>query len=210
MNKVININLGGYALVMDEDAFEHLENYLDTLRHHFRKSDGCDEILEDIEIRMAELFQEQIKGKSIVGVKDVQTAIGIMGTPKEFGVGDDGYHAGSQYSSSEYKTGKRLFRESIDQQVGGVCAGLAAYFGIEDPLWVRLAFVIFTISGGFGVMIYAILWIMVPEAKTANDQLLMRGEPINVSNIARIVEDEVEQFTEKISEWGEGFKSKKK
>ena len=142
MNKILHINLGGYPFTIDEDAYQHLSNYLATIHRHFRSSEGYEEITSDIEGRMAELFQEQLNARSIVTIKDVEAAISIMGTPEEFGADpiDEAPSASSQ-SSSKFKTGKRLFRNPEDQAVAGVCSGIAAYFGIEDPIWIRLAFV---------------------------------------------------------------------
>jgi phage shock protein PspC (stress-responsive transcriptional regulator) len=94
--------------------------------------------------------------------------------------------------------------------VGGVCAGIAAYFGIADPLWVRIAFIIFTISGGFGIPAYLILWVILPRAESASDRLSMRGEPINVSNIGKIIEEEIGHISDKVSELGNELSGKKK
>lgn len=218
MNKVLNINLGGYPFTIDDDAFEHLENYLDTIHAHFKKSEGYEEITSDIEARMAELFQEQLNGRSIVTIRIVETCIGIMGTPEEFGAEalgeeDDFYEKTQAHSSSKqtnYQTGKKLFRDPDDTTVGGVCSGIAAYFGVEDPLWVRLLFVLGFFSGTIGLWAYIILWIIIPEAKSAGDRLAMRGEPINVSNIGKIIEDEIDVFADKLDEIGSELGSKKK
>jgi len=225
MNKIFNINLGGYPFAIDEDAYELLSNYLKTIHNHFRQSEGYEEITADIESRLAELFQEQLEGRPIVTRRDVEEAIAVMGRPEDFGAeplegeeapGEKAEGAARQKSAEKtrLKTGKRLFRHPDDQVLGGVCAGIAAYFGIEDPLWVRLAFLLITFTGGFGVPLYIILWIIVPEAKTASDRLAMRGEPINVSNIGKIIEEEVEHFSRKMSELGDELKdelgSKKK
>lgn len=214
MNKVININLGGYPFTIDDDAYEKLEHYLDTIHHHFRKSEGYEEITTDIETRMAELFQERLNGKSIVTKRDVETCISIMGTPEEFGAESYDEETTNQRKSSskdfKFQPGKRLFRDPEDQAVGGVCSGIAAYFGIEDPLWIRLLFVLGTISGTIGLWVYIILWAIVPEANTAGDRLAMKGKPINVSNIGKIIEDEIENFSDAMTEFGSELGSKKK
>ena len=97
-----------------------------------------------------------------------------------------------------------------DEVLGGVCSGIAAYFGIADPLWVRLAFIVFTISGGFGIPLYVILWAVLPKASSSSDRLAMRGEPINVSNISKIIEEEFTNLSTKVSELGEELAGKKK
>ena len=213
MNKIFNINLGGYPFTIDEDAYKKLNEYISTIEHHFARSEGCEDIIADIESRMAELFNEQLKGQPIVGVREVETAIKIMGTPEEFGaesyIEEEPVRQKSKKAS--YKVGRRLFRDGDEKVVGGVCSGLAAYFGVSDPVWVRVfAVLLFFFSGGSIFLLYLILWAIVPEAKTSGDKLSMRGEPINVSNIAKTVEEELDTFSDELKQFSEGLKSKKK
>lgn len=212
MNKVLNINLGGYPFTIDEDAYDYLSNYLDTIHHHFQKSEGYDEITSDIESRMAELFEERLGKRAIVTLGDVKEGIATMGTPEDFGA--EPLEAGTNYAHTDedmgIKTGKRMFRDPQDKVVGGVCSGLSAYLGIRDALWIRIAFVVFTITGGMGILLYLVMWAILPKAETAADRLAMKGEPINVSTIAKNVEHELENFSEKISEWSDDLNSKKK
>lgn len=202
MNKVFNINLGGYPFTIDEDAFDHLTRYLEAIKKHFRHTEGREEILNDIETRMAELLQERLSSRQIVSNKDVKEVITVMGTPEEFGAEPiQEPAAGSE--QEKYRTGKRLFRNTDDEVVGGVCSGIAAYFGIQDAVWVRLFFVIFTLSGGFGVPLYIILWIILPKAETASDRLSMRGEPINFTTIGNIIQKEFNKFSSEMSKLGD-------
>lgn len=222
MNKVFNVNLGGVPLTIDEDAFEHLNGYLQTIHNHFRRSEGYEEITNDIEARLAELFQEKLAGRPIVTLQDVKKVIGIMGTPADFGAEpfedvSSGTSAGESSGKREkwkLKTGKRLFRNPDEEVIGGVCSGIAAYLGIQDPLWVRLFFIFLAVTGGFGIPVYLILWAVVPKALTASDRLAMRGEPINASNIGRIVEEEIDHVSQRVSDLGKEikaeFRSKKK
>ena len=219
MNKIFNVNLGGYPFTIDEDAYHHLNKYLDTIKRHFSDSEGCDEILYDIEVRMAELFQDKAKGKAIISMKELGEVIKILGRPEDFGaeIIDDEEPVVSSSSRSRkrtrVKTGKRLFRNPDEKIIGGVCSGLSAYFGISDPVWLRLGFLFLAISG-VGILPYIVLWIIVPSAKTSGDKLEMRGEPVNVNNIARTVEEELTDLSERITEMtkdlGKEFKSKKK
>lgn len=204
MNKVQQINLGGVPFTIDEDAFEHLRRYLDTIHRHFRESQGYEEITQDIEARLAELFQESLGRRTIVSLSDVKDAIVIMGTPEDFGAEpiEEETAGASTAGERQYKTGRRLFRDPEEEVLGGVCSGIAAYVGISDPLWIRLLFIVLTITSGFGIPAYLILWAIVPQAKTASDRLAMRGEPINASNIGRIIEEEVEHISQKVSELG--------
>ncbi len=211
MNKVFTVNLGGYPFTIDEDAFEYLDKYLKAIHQHFRGGDGYEEITGDIESRLAELFQESLGNRPIVTIKDIKYAISTMGSPEEFGAdpleGEPGSYGKSDFS---IKTGKRLFRDPEDEVVAGVCSGIAAYFGITDPLWVRIAFIAFTMLGGSGLLLYVVLWAILPKAETAGDYLSMRGEPININNISNIIKEEFEHLSEKDTEFGEEFGSKKK
>ena len=214
MNKVLNINLGGYPFIIDEDAYAHLKGYIGALERHFAKSEGRDEIIADIENRIAELLNENTSSRAIVTRHDIDEVIAIMGTPEDFigdGYFDEGvHHHGRKYRETGYKTGKRIFRNTDDKVIGGVCSGIAAYFGIDDPLWIRIGFAFFLITGGIAAPLYFILWAIIPSAKTTADRLAMRGEPINVSNIAKSIEDELDNLSETISEIGNQFGSKKK
>lgn len=220
MNKIFNINLGGYPFTIDEDAYHHLNRYLDTIKRHFSDSEGCEEILYDIEVRMAELFQDRLKAKAIISDKVLDEVVKILGKPEDFGADEldeeepvTRKQKRRQKVYESVKTGKRLFRNSDEKIIGGVASGIAAYFGVSDPVWVRLAFLLIAFSG-VGIVPYIILWIIVPEAKTAGDKLEMRGEPVNISNIAKTVEEELEDLSERITEMtkdlGKEFKSKKK
>ncbi len=215
MNKIVNINVGGYPFQIDSDAYEYLSGYLGSIHQHFEASEGYDEITGDIETRLAELFQDQLGNRPIVTQADVKAAVGIMGMPEEFGAEPIEEFQAHSRTKKGIKTGKRLFRNSEDKVLGGVCSGLSAYFGIKDPLWVRLILLILTLTSiGFLAVAYILLWVIVPEAVTASDRLAMRGETVNVSNIGKIIEEEIEELPKRFSEAGETiskeFKSQKK
>ena len=214
MNKIFNINLGGYPFTIDDDAYRRLDKYLSTIQKHFADSEGCEDIISDIEIRIAELFNEHMKGQPIVSLREVEKIISIMGTPEDFGatIEEETDHSKTAHSGkTQQKTsgGKRLFRDPDEKVIGGVCSGLAAYFGIDEPVWVRL-FMVLLIFTGFAPLIYIVLWIAIPEAKTSGDKLSMRGEKIDVSNIARKVEEEINNLADTITEMTKDIGSKKK
>jgi phage shock protein PspC (stress-responsive transcriptional regulator) len=213
MNKTFNINLGSYPFAIDEDAYEYIQNYLNTIRRHFSASDGCEEILYDIEVRMAELFQEHLKGRAIISMKEIDEVIMIMGKPEDFGAEPmaESYQSSSRgkKSDSKIKPGKRLFRDPDDKKLAGVCSGISAYLGIEDPLWVRLIFAVLLFTGT-GVITYIILWALVPEASNAGDKLAMRGEAATIQNIAKVVEEELTDLGDKLNEWSKDLGAKKK
>lgn len=218
MNKIFNINLGGYPFTIDDNAYVVLDKYLSTIRKHFSTSDGCQDILTDIEIRIAELFNEHLKGQPIVGLREVEKVISIMGTPEEFGAApeDDDIaekmhqkQKSAHAEDAKFRPGKRLYRDTDECVIGGVASGIAAYLGIEDPVWIRILFAV-GFFFGVGPMLYIILWVVVPEAKSSADKLAMKGEKINVSNIAKIIEEEVNNLGDTIVEMTKEFGSSKK
>lgn len=211
MNKTHNINVGGYPFTIDDEAYLSLEKYLGKIESHFRRSEGYEEIIDDIERRIAELLEERTKTKKIVSNEDINQVIRILGTPEDFRTTSDFEDDETEFPSGrEYKTGKKLYRDPDDKIIGGVCGGLAAYFGIQDPIWVRIAFALVALGGGLGIPIYLLLWALVPVAETPGDFLAMRGERINVKNIARIVEEQVEHLSDQLSGIGQDWKSKRR
>ncbi len=218
MKKTININLGGHPIIIDEDAFQQLETYLSSIDEYFASSEGREEIVTDIETRIAELFHQELKGKKIVSAKEVQKVIEIMGVPEHF----DGNEAHSesedvkdtpgesQRQQKQYKRSgtKRLFRDPSNKVIGGVASGLSAYFGIEDPVWLRIAFVLLFFTTGVGLLIYLIMWIIVPKAKTASDRLSMHGDPINVDSIAHNIEEDLSDLSRHVKKFGQDMKKK--
>ena len=204
MNKVININLGGYAFAIDADAYEVLFGYLNVIRAHFRSSEGYEEITGDIEARLAELFRESMGNREIVTLSDVHAGIEIMGTPEDFGVEADGLDVGDHSEpiagERKWKPGKRLFRDEEKGILGGVAAGLSAYLGIENPLWMRILFVLLIIGGGLGIILYPLFWVLVPPARTAAERLAMRGEKIDVNSIGATVESDLRRLGRRVNE----------
>lgn len=213
MNKVININLGGQAYTVDDIAYDHLESYLRSVRQSFRHLEGCDEILADIESRMSELLATQLGSRRIVTTGDINAIIGIMGRPDQFDPEAERENAGSATGKKSgdftFRPGKKLYRDPENKIIGGVCSGLSAYFGIADPVWVRLAFVLL-LTAGVGGMLYLILLVIVPKAETAADRLAMHGEPVNIQSIADAVEKQFQEISDKLSELGQDLSRRKK
>jgi hypothetical protein len=144
MNKVININLNGLIFHIDEEAFEILSRYLESLKRHFKNTDGGDEIMADIESRIAEMLSESLKNRSeVVSMADVQKVIATMGTPEDMEDTEtaSGKASGRHHHRSDYNAGKRVYRDEDHKVIAGVCSGISEYFGL-DPLWLRLLFVI--------------------------------------------------------------------
>jgi len=201
MNKIEYINLGGNPLAIDQDAYKVLKQYISSLKSYFGTSEYADEIIQDIEVRLAELIHESMKGRKIANKKDVEYSINIMGLPEQFDSGHEENQKSSMdsekttFKEQDRKYDKKLFRDPENKILGGVCSGLAAYFNIDDPIWVRLAFVVFTVTGGAGVLIYIIMWIIMPKAKTSIDRLRMKGNPINFQNIENMVEESIDHIS---------------
>ncbi len=209
MNKTVTINLSGIIFHIDEDAYQKLSSYLNTIRGYFSESDGRDEIMADIENRIAEMLSEKISDrKQVVLMTDVDYVIGVMGKPEDFA--GDKSHSGSEQKKEQTtytSTGKRrrVFRDTDNKILGGVCSGIANYFNF-DPLWLRLALVVCFFTFGFGLLLYIVLWIVIPEAKTTAEKLEMRGEEVNFSNIGKKVEEEMKHFGKKMESWGQEVK----
>lgn len=214
MKKTNNINLGGYPFIIDEDVYLRLNDYLNAIENHFKNSDGVCDIMTDIEARMAELFNEALGERKIITNEDLDDIVAVMGTPEQFGATAYTEHSYSEPSRTAHggnaiKTGRRFFRDADDKVIGGVCSGIAAYWGVDDPIWIRLAAGLFLMSG-IGFIPYIILWIIIPSAKTSSDRLAMRGEPANVENIGKMIEDEFHDMNDTISKFTDDFLSKKK
>jgi len=209
MKDVKNINLGGYPFVIDLDAYVTLDHYLLTIEKHFSRTSGFEDIVSDIESRMAEIWKEEFADKKIISKDDVELAISVMGRPEDFGAESVYEEDYKDLPMTEFNFGRKLMRDPQDKIIGGVCSGLAAYFGIPDPIWVRGLFAVLFFTAGFGFIPYVVLYFMMPQAVTASDRLEMRGEDINVDNIANEIEDGFEKFTDKVTEFTEKISKKR-
>lgn len=200
MNKTISINLGGFFFHIDEDAYQKLSRYFDAVKRSL-SADGRDEIMKDIESRIAELFQERLKNdKQVVGLTEIEEVISIMGQPEDYKIDDEKstYQSSSSSSTNFYYPSKRLYRDKENGMLGGVMAGLGHYLGI-DTLWLRIIMVILFFGFGTGLFVYIVLWILVPEAVTTTQKLEMKGEPITISNIEKKVKEGFDDITSKFS-----------
>ena len=171
MKKIININLSGRVIPIEDTAYEKLQAYIESLRRYFINEEGRDEIINDIESRIAELMNEKIrKGASAITDADVDEIAASMGRPEDFEaeIADETTTGQSQQESGESHTYAkrprgRLYRDRNDKFIGGVCAGLANYLNV-DPAMVRILFALFILGGGLGLLLYILLWIFLPEA----------------------------------------------
>jgi phage shock protein PspC (stress-responsive transcriptional regulator) len=185
MKITVSINLGGYSFNIDEDAYSEMKRYLKNLELHFAGEESSSEILSDIESRIAEIFRSHLTSyKQVITMDDVHHAISVMGTPEDISY-EEGPSAKDKFSTPGYH---RMYRDPDHRIIGGVCAGIAAYWDIE--IWiVRLALLCLAFMG-VGVLIYLILYIVLPEAKTTSQKIEMKGEPVNIHNIKESVKKE--------------------
>jgi len=209
MKKNINVNISGLLFNIDEDAFAALQNYLDRLKHYFGSDESATEIINDIESRIAEMMQEKLsERKSVITIEDVNEIIKIMGEPGE--IEDESefesknqatpppFEAKSTNNQSSSSNKRKLYRDPDDKIIGGVSSGLGYYFGIA-PVWIRLAFIALTFFG-MSILVYIILWIVIPEARTTAQKLEMRGEPVNIDNIEKSIREELNNLGDKLND----------
>jgi len=196
MNKTLSIALAGFSFMIDEHAYIKLSDYLNALRNSLDASEA-DEVMHDIEIRMVEIFKETLAKREVINDSDVEKVIAQIGTPEQIDEQEEAYFSEGKQSKSKGSTGysyssnsqKQMFRDPERQKIAGVCAGLAAYFGMEIS-WMRLiwigAFLFLLVAPGSSflvVILYIILWAVLPKAESASDFLKMKGKPLNFDNL---------------------------
>jgi phage shock protein PspC (stress-responsive transcriptional regulator) len=206
MKKTISISVSNMLFHVEEDACNVLQNYLNTLKSHFAKEEGGDEIYNDIQARAAEILQSKTSTtKQVITSEDVNDLISKLGTPADFGM-EENTEAKSnqqQYQQQQFDNNKtkRLYRDPDNKVIGGVCSGIAYYFGF-DPLWLRIALFASLIFYGFGFIPYLIMLLVVPKAETTAEKLEMRGEPVNVDTISKMMQDEIKGVGTRVGKVG--------
>ncbi len=204
MNKTVNINLAGTFFHIDDDAFAKLTRYLDAIRRSFSDPQGQDEIIRDIEARIAELFSEKIEDDSqVITLKELDEVITVMGQPEDYIIDEEIFEdtpdskKRRSRSSSSYK---QLFRDIDNKFIAGVSSGLGHYLNI-DALWIRLIWIVLVLIGwGTPILIYILLWVLVPAAESTSDKLKMEREPINISNIEKKFKEGYENVADKVKD----------
>ncbi|NMC39238.1 MAG: PspC domain-containing protein [Bacteroidales bacterium] len=177
MNKTIKINLGGVLFQIDEEAYSILRGYLNEIDNRIGRIPGGAETIEDIEARIAEIFQSQGATAGVISKDNVEAMIKIIGRPEDFEAGGEADDRQKAYSRARHR--KNLFRNPDDSIIGGVCGGMGIYLDI-DPVWIRVLFAIFAFFAGVGLLIYLALWIALPSANTEAMKKEMYGtDPIS-------------------------------
>lgn len=216
MKKNITINLFGTLYAIDEDAYELLQNYLDEMKNYFKRQEGGDEIVDDIEHRVAELLWElKNSGVEAIYIDQVKDIIKKIGNPQDLDsqegsessqkqqFADEGNDTGSlldRYLKS--LKGRRLYRDTNDKILGGVCSGITKYLGGTDPLPLRLIIVLLALFVNFdylsffwiSTITYLILWAVMPVPASPEDRLRMEGKKVTPENLKnQILNDAAEK-----------------
>ncbi len=185
MKKTVNINLAGTFFHIDEDAFGKLSRYLDAIKKSLSDPQGGDEIIRDIEGRIAELFSEKIESNTqVISTSELDEVIAVMGQPEDYSV-DEEIFEDAPVSGSKRTTYNQLFRDIDNKFISGVSSGLGHYFKI-DAIWIRLIWIFLTfITSGMIIPIYILLWILMPAAVSVSDKLKMNREAVTITNIEK-------------------------
>lgn len=203
MKKNITINLFGTLYAIDEDAFEMLDSYLESMKKYFSRKTGGSEIADDIEHRVAELLWEKhMAGMTAVDINTVKDIISTIGNPEEMSgdSGDEAPHAsfaeenkaGSEqpaagkgyYDPLDERPRRAFFRDPDHKMLGGVCSGLTYYTGGSDPVpWRLAACLLLIFISPIVVAVYLMVWLIVPEAQTAEDRLRMKGQRVTPESL---------------------------
>lgn len=200
MRKTVSITISGQLFHIEEQAYRTLDEYLESIRYHFSTYEDREEIVSDIEGRIAEHFNEKLsKARNVVSEADVNDLIAHMGTVKDF----EAFEAEAPHDAPKgkehraFEPPRRLYRDADNQMIAGVASGIANYFGI-DPTVVRLLFVATLFFGGAGIILYIVLWIILPEARTTSEKVEMRGQPLTLRRIEATIRENIPAAQERI------------
>ncbi len=204
MNKTLSIGLAGFSFTIEEHAYIKLSDYLAALRSSLDANEA-DEVMHDIEIRMVEIFKDSLEKREVINNEDVERVIAQLGTPEAIEEQEEAYFSDTtkqknQNSGNTFNGKKQLFRDPENAKIAGVCSGLAHYAGMEVS-WMRVIWAALAIIGIFTafptmilILVYVILWAILPVAKTTSDYLKMQGKPINFDTIKE-ESNKIVQFT---------------
>lgn len=197
MNKTLTVNIAGLVFHIDENAYNKLHQYLEAIKRSITTEER-EEIIHDIEIRIAELFSAKINDfNQVIIEEDVEEVIQIMGKPEDYNIDGETESNSENETYYTFPKVKKLYRDKENSLLGGVLAGFGHYFKI-DVVWLRVLFLLLLLLYGTGVVFYIILWIVIPAAKTTSQILEMRGEPINISSIEKKVKENIDYVTQKV------------
>ena len=195
MKKTINVAIGGCSFTIDEDAYDTLSNYLDRFKAAMDNSKGSIQVLEELEVRIADMLKSRLGGRQVVDLAMTQEVIGQLGFPEGYDAADHHKENDTTESENEYQYSgtdgeipvRKLFRDPDGKKLAGVCSGLALFLGV-DVVLIRVIFLVAFICGSAGFWIYLVIWIAAPEARTAAEKCELRGIPATAENIRRFTE----------------------
>lgn len=197
MKKTVSVNIKGMNFLIEEDAYELLQSYMDRLKHSLRNEKGSKEIIEDIEFRVAELCSGHLNDKKqVIEKEDIKQIIKTLGEPEEYVEASEEFQQEEKtftHKQNFKKEEKRLYRDLENAKIAGVCGGLANYLQI-DVVIVRAIFLIFFFFFGFGFPLYIVLWLVIPKAISTIERLRMQGKPITVESVREEVETAASRF----------------
>ena len=195
MKKTLNVAIGGCSFTIDEDAYMALENYLDSFKAGLDSSSNSSQVMDELEIRIADLLKVQIGRREVIDLNMVNAVLNQIGPvaprPQQANsnAGQQDQTQEETHGSQQYKEAVRKFyRDAENKRIAGVCSGLALYLNIDVTL-VRIIFLVALICGSAGFWIYLVLWIVAPEARTAAEKCELRGIPATAENIRRFTEN---------------------
>lgn len=200
MDKTHHISLGGFSFLIEEKAYQELSSYLHSVRASLKNNPDTEEIIYDVEQRMAELLPTKMAGRQVIISSDVDFLIAKLGRPEQYI--DEDFSTENTASASEENTEKKLFRsqklyrDMENKKLGGVLAGLSHYLGFE-VVWLRIIFVLSIFAFGSGIVLYIVLWVIVPPAMTTAEKLEMKGKSVNINTISSF-KDEANALASKL------------
>ncbi len=219
MNKTLSIGLAGFSFIIEEHAYIKLSDYLSALRSSLDAAEA-EEVMHDIEIRMVEIFKDTLDKREVINNDDVEKVIAQLGTPEAIEEQEEAYYSETNTKKksafgNNYGNQKQLFRDPEQAKLGGVCAGLAHYTGLEITwmrvIWILLFFALIPLPGTplLILVIYVILWAILPKAQSTSDFLKMQGKPVNFDTIKEESGKIIQFANESTQKVGEMYKESK-
>lgn len=191
MKKTLNVAIGGCSFTIDDDAYKALEEYLDSFKAGLDNSSSSNEVMDELEMRIADLLKEKIGRREVIDLSMVDAVLNQIGPISTRIVRSE--ESTSQQNEQQYRPGnqetvRKFYRDAEGKKIAGVCSGLALYLNIDVTL-VRIIFLVAFLCGSAGFWIYIVLWIVAPEARTAAEKCELRGIPATAENIRRFTEN---------------------
>ena len=193
MKKTLKVAIGGCSFTIDEDAYMALESYLDSFKAGLDNSSSSSQVMDELEMRIADLLKVQIGRREVIDLNMVNSVLNQIGPvaprPQQTNANAEEQKQEDTYSGQQHQNAVRKFyRDAENKRIAGVCSGLALYLNIDVTL-VRIVFLVALICGSAGFWIYLVLWIVAPEARTAAEKCELRGIPATAENIRRFTEN---------------------